>query len=81
MKDTGVIRKIDPLGRLVIPKEIRKELAMDVNEKVHFFIDGDKVFIKKYESACIFCGSEKDVMNFMDRNLCFECAKKIKKDI
>ena len=79
MKATGVVRKIDPLGRLVIPIEVRRMLGLRENEPVEMFIDGTKVVIQKYVPACIICGSLADVHTIDDKNICDICVEKIKK--
>ena len=57
MKSTGVVRRIDELGRIVLPIEIRKTLALSSKDTVEIFVNGDTIVLKKYEPSCIFCGS------------------------
>ena len=61
MKSTGVVRKIDELGRIVLPIEIRNNLDIKSRDAVEIFVDEDKIVLKKYEPACIFCGNASDV--------------------
>ena len=70
MKSTGIVRKVDELGRIVLPIELRRTL--DINEK-----DGSHIILKKYEPACIFCNSASNVVNFKGRNVCAECIKEM----
>ena len=63
MKSTGVVRKVDELGRIVIPVELRRTLNIDVKDALEIYVDGDQVILKKYEPACIFCGDARDVVN------------------
>ena len=78
MKDTGIVRNIDPLGRLVIPKELRKMLGLGTNEPVQIYVEGNKICIEKYKKACIICGSTKDVFELKDKCICMKCADLIK---
>ncbi|MBE6662636.1 MAG: AbrB/MazE/SpoVT family DNA-binding domain-containing protein [Ruminococcaceae bacterium] len=77
MKSTGVVRKMDDLGRIVLPIEIRK--MMDIGEKdaVEIFTDGDKIILRKYQPACIFCGDAEDVVLFEGKKVCAACIKKM----
>ena len=79
MKTTGIVRKVDELGRIVLPIELRRNMDIDVKDSLEIYVDGDAIILKKYEPACIFCGSAKDIKNYMDKNVCAECAKKIGK--
>jgi|BioPla2DNA2_1021312.scaffolds.fasta_scaffold05596_8 transcriptional pleiotropic regulator of transition state genes len=78
MKETGVVRKIDKLGRLVIPKEVRRELGWGVEEPVEIFIDGKNVIVAKYTPVCILCGSDKHLTRYRDKNICNDCIGKIR---
>ena len=79
MKSTGVVRKIDELGRIVLPIEIRNNMDIKSRDAVEIFVDGDKIILKKYEPACIFCGNAKDVENIHGKNVCRECLDELKK--
>ncbi len=78
MKSTGIVRKVDELGRIVLPKELRKMFDIDHKDPIEIYVDGDCIVLKKYEPACIFCESATDVVNFMDKRICRECISKIK---
>ena len=78
MKATGVVRRIDDLGRVVIPKEIRKFLDMTEGvDEFEIYMQDDCIVLKKYEPACIFCESANDVVNFMDKRICRDCIAKL----
>jgi transcriptional pleiotropic regulator of transition state genes len=77
MKSTGIVRKIDDLGRMVIPIELRKTMNINKKDPMEIFIDGDKIILRKYEPACIFCGSADDVIEFEGRTICGNCKEKI----
>jgi len=79
MKSTGVVRKVDELGRVVIPIELRRTLGIDTKDSLEIFVDGEHIIFKKYEPACIFCGNARDVENIKGKNICRECLEEIKK--
>lgn len=76
---TGMVRRVDQLGRIVLPIELRRN--MDIAEEkdaLEIFVDGEKIVLKKYEPACIFCGNAKNVFVFKGRNICPECVEELK---
>lgn len=77
MKSTGIVRKVDELGRVVIPIELRRTLNIGEKDALEIFVDGDMVILKKYEPACIFCGQAKDVRNLKGKNVCPKCISEI----
>ncbi|WP_018248922.1 AbrB/MazE/SpoVT family DNA-binding domain-containing protein [Orenia marismortui] len=77
MKATGIVRKIDDLGRIVIPIELRRTLNIDVKDPLEIYVDNEKVIFKKYEPACTFCGNADNTINFKDKIVCHECLAKI----
>ncbi|MGL4484431.1 MAG: AbrB/MazE/SpoVT family DNA-binding domain-containing protein [Anaerovoracaceae bacterium] len=79
MKATGVVRKIDVLGRIVLPIEIRRNLDIELKDPVEIFVDEDKVILKKYNPACIFCGSMDDIRTINGKIVCKKCITDMKK--
>lgn len=77
MKSTGIIRKVDELGRVVIPKEIRDSLEILEKDPVEIYIDGCKVVIQKYNPTCCFCGNSNKLTTYKERLVCENCIKKI----
>ncbi len=77
MKSTGIVRKIDDLGRMVIPIELRKTMNIDKKDPMEIYVDEEKIILKKYEPACIFCGNADDTIEFEGKTVCNECAGKI----
>ncbi len=75
MKSTGIVRKVDELGRVVIPIEIRRTLNIDVKDALEIYVDGEKIILKKYEPACIFCGNADQVKHYKSRIVCEECIE------
>ena len=76
MKNTGMVKKIDELGRLVIPKDIRLALGID-KENVEFFMDGDKLIVTKWNAHCIFCGGTDDLAEHKEKLICSACRNAI----
>ena len=82
MKSTGIVRKIDQLGRIVLPKELRKVQGIEENKTVmEIFTEEDKVILRKYEPACIFCRETKGVVEFKGKLICKDCLEDIKKSL
>ncbi|RKD26630.1 transcriptional pleiotropic regulator of transition state genes [Caminicella sporogenes DSM 14501] len=77
MKSTGIVRKVDELGRVVIPIELRRTLNIGEKDALEIFVDGSQIILKKYEPACIFCGQAKDNINYKGKNICPSCIKEI----
>ncbi|NLY92273.1 MAG: AbrB/MazE/SpoVT family DNA-binding domain-containing protein [Firmicutes bacterium] len=78
MKSTGIVRKVDELGRVVIPIELRRTLRIEEKDALEIYVDGEKIILKKYEPACIFCGNAENVRNFKDKNICRDCLDAMK---
>ena len=77
MKSTGIVRKMDDLGRVVIPIELRRTLEIAEKDPLEIYVDGKMIILKKYEPACIFCGDAKDVVTYKGRNICANCLKEM----
>ncbi|MCI8649415.1 MAG: AbrB/MazE/SpoVT family DNA-binding domain-containing protein [Anaerotruncus sp.] len=77
MKATGIVRKVDELGRIVLPIELRRTLDINEKDSLEIYVDGNHIILKKYEPACIFCNSSVDVVNFKGKIICMECAKQL----
>lgn len=81
MKSTGIVRKIDELGRIVLPIEIRKTMMIDRRDAVEIFVDEDKIILKKHEPACIFCGNADNVTFFKGKLVCQDCIGTLKHSV
>ena len=75
MKSTGVVRKVDELGRVVIPIELLLTLVIAEKDALEIYVDKEKIILKKYEPACIFCGNADKITHFRGKNICQECAR------
>lgn len=73
MKATGIVRKIDDLGRIVLPIELRRTLGIADKDALEIYVDESNIILKKYVPACIFCGSADDVKIFKEKNVCSHC--------
>lgn len=80
MKSTGIVRKVDELGRIVIPIELRRTLEINIKDPLGIYVDGDQIILKKYNPSCIFCSNAKDIINYKGKNICKECLEKIKSE-
>ncbi len=79
MKSTGIVRKVDELGRIVLPIELRRTLEIAERDSLEIYVEGSTIILKKYEPACVFCGDAKDVINYRGRNICKKCLEEMKK--
>ena len=78
MKSTGIIRRLDRLGRIVIPIELKDKFKINENDMIEIWVDGSSIFLKKYEPNCIFCGSTKKLVTYNDKLICTKCAMNMK---
>ena len=80
MKSTGIIRKVDELGRIVLPIELRRTLDIAERDELEIFMENDRIVLQKYEPACLFCGSARSLISYKGKNICSQCAKDINRD-
>ena len=78
MKSTGIVRKVDELGRVVLPIELRRTLDIAEKDSLEIFVEGNHIILKKYEPACVFCNDVDGVINFKGRNVCKPCINELK---
>lgn len=78
MKSTGIVRKVDELGRIVLPIELRRTLDIAERDPLEIYIEGnDTIILKKYQPTCVFCGDSKGIKVYKGKNVCEDCAKAI----
>lgn len=77
MKSIGIVRKIDSVGRVVLPIELRKTLNITEDSALEIFVDEDKIVLKKYQPACIFCHEDNDIVFFHGKNICKKCIAEL----
>ena len=75
MKSTGIVRKVDELGRIVLPIELRRTLGIEEKDRIEIFVDGESIIRRKYQPACIFCDNAKDIINYKGKNICPDCIR------
>lgn len=78
MRSTGIVRKVDELGRIVIPIELRRTLDIDIKDALEIYVNSEEIILKKYQPSCIFCGEVKDVDTFKGKKICPGCFATLK---
>ena len=79
MKATGIVRNIDELGRIVVPKEMRTKMDILCDDPVEIFVEDDKIILRKYVPNCIFCGKSEEIVTFSEKKICRACLDELKK--
>ncbi len=79
MKSTGIVRKVDELGRIVLPSELRKCLGIQIRDSLEIYVSGESIILKKYLPACVFCGEANNTTIFKGKYLCKDCLKALLK--
>ncbi len=77
MKSTGIVRRLDELGRVVIPIEIRNQFNIAEKDPIEIYVEGSSIILKKFEQNCLFCGSTKNLLSYHDKLICEKCSKEI----
>ena len=78
MKSTGIVRKIDDLGRIVLPIELRRTFDLNERDFVEIFTDSDMIILKKFQRTCVFCGSPEDIIEYKGKSICSACYVDLK---
>ena len=78
MKATGSVRRIDELGRVVLPIELRRTMNLEVRDPVEIFMEGEAIVLRKYEAACLFCGGSHQLTAFKGKQICGECLRQLR---
>lgn len=78
MKSTGIVRKVDELGRIVLPIEMRRTLDIGEKDALEIYVEGSSVILNKYKPSCVFCDATKDITVFKGKNICPKCLKELK---
>lgn len=73
MKSTGIVRKMDRLGRIVLPIELRRTLGIEIRDPLEIYVDGESIMLRKYEPACIICGENENLVDYKGRKICRDC--------
>lgn len=79
VKSTGIVRKVDELGRIVIPIELRRTLDIGIKDSLEIYVEDDQIILKKYTPACAFCANASGITIFKGKNICSECLAELSK--
>lgn len=77
IKTTGIVRKVDELGRIVLPIELRRTLDIAERDELEIYLEDDKVIMRKFQPTCLFCGKARGLITYLERAVCKECARRI----
>ena len=78
MKSTGIVQKVDELGRIVLPIELRRTLDISEKDALEIYVEGDRIILQKDQAACVFCDGGKNLKEFKGRKICADCLNKLK---
>lgn len=81
MKATGIVRKVDELGRIVLPIELHRTLDIAERDAIEIYVEGSSIVLKKFRPNCVFCDSSKDVVDFKGKNICQKCIRALKNEL
>ena len=80
LKSIGVVRKVDELGRIVIPMELRRTMNIDIKDALEIYTDGERVVLQKYAPGCSICGAvQNDLVVQAGKQFCPDCIKQLMK--
>ncbi len=79
MKSTGIARKVDELGRIVLPIELRRTLDIGERDALEIYVEDDKIILKKHTKTCAFCSSDENIIEYKDKYICANCIKELSK--
>lgn len=77
MKSTGLIRKLDPLGRLVVPVNLRQTMSIEPGDPMEIYMDGNTIVLRKHQNGCSICGDEGKMTFFYGKTICNKCVSEI----
>lgn len=80
MKSTGIVRKLDDLGRIVVPMELRRVFGITPDDEIEIFVDEDRIILQKVEPKCVFCRTEDDLIEYKGKQICRPCLENITKE-
>lgn len=75
MKSTGIVRKVDELGRIVLPIELRRILDIAERDELEIYMENDRIILQKYEPSCVFCASAQGLQTYKGKNICQNCVR------
>ncbi len=81
MKSTGIVRKVDELGRIVLPIELRRNMDITEHDPLEICVEGEAIVLRKYQPTCVFCSGAKNLVNFKGKKVCQNCVKALDKTL
>ena len=78
MKSTGILRKVDELGRIVLPIELRRTLDIGTQDELEIYVSEDQIILHKHEPTCVFCNSNRNLTLYCNTNVCRECLARMR---
>lgn len=79
MSDTGIVRRVDDLGRIVLPMELRRTLGINVRDPMSISVDGERIIVAKHADSCVLCGTTDDIVRVKDRAICRDCVAAVQR--
>lgn len=79
MKATGIVRRIDELGRIVLPIELRRTMDIEERDRVEIYLEDDLIIVRKFEQTCLFCGAVRNLIAFKEKSVCRDCIRALNK--
>ena len=79
MKATGIVRRIDELGRIVLPIELRRTMDIEERDRVEIYLEEDLIIVRKFEQTCLFCGAARNLIAFKENSVCRDCIRALNK--
>jgi len=79
MKATGIVRKVDALGRIVLPIELRRTLGIEIRDSIEIFVKDDSIILRKYDPACVICGEKGLLKEYRGKQVCQNCIDELTK--
>ena len=78
MKSTGILRSVDELGRIVLPKSMRQNLEISERDQLEIYTEGDRIILRKHQPSCVFCEKNENVVFFNGKRVCSSCLEELK---
>ena len=79
VKSTGILRSVDELGRIVLPKSMRQNLEISERDQLEIYTEGDRIILRKYQPSCVFCETSENIVFFNGKRVCSACLEELKR--
>ncbi|MDF2720745.1 MAG: hypothetical protein K0Q59_420 [Paenibacillus sp.] len=77
MRPAGVVRRVDQLGRIVLPKSLRKRYRMNEGDPIEILVAGDQILLERYRPKCVICGEMNGITAYKDKHVCTNCMREM----